>query len=389
MPAMSEVADIVMGQSPRGTACNRDGIGVPLLNGPTEFGQRSPNPAQWTTSPTRIANTDDILFCVRGSTTGRMNIADQEYCVGRGVAAIRGNDDIDTEFIRYAIIRRLPELLSLTAGSVFPNLSGDDIRGFRIPWPDRDIREFVVETLGTLDDKIGSNIRASGVVTSLLPHLFADLCPSTGEAIPLSEIATFRKGVSYRRADLQPSSTAMVTLKSFDRNGGYKLDGLKPYVGEFKVDQEILAGELAVAQTDLTQNAEVVGRVIRVPRPRHFQRLVGSLDLSIVRPKQDTEPEYLYSVLLADRFREHCRSRTSGTTVLHLSGDALPSYQVPVVEMEDQRKFSETARPLLQQREVLDQQSEVLQELRDVLMAELMTGRSNLEQARELVGGAV
>ena len=31
----------------------------------------------------------DLLICVRGSTTGRTNIAGFDACIGRGVAAIR------------------------------------------------------------------------------------------------------------------------------------------------------------------------------------------------------------------------------------------------------------------------------------------------------------
>src|SRR5437868_9574371 len=84
-----DVADIVMGTSPPGDSCNSTGIGEPLLNGPTEFGPHHPTPVQYTTAPRRFAETGDILFCVRGSTTGRMNWADRRYAIGRGIAAIR------------------------------------------------------------------------------------------------------------------------------------------------------------------------------------------------------------------------------------------------------------------------------------------------------------
>lgn len=80
---------IEMGQSPPGNSYNTEQKGVPLLNGPTEFGSTHPTPIQWTTSPTKICNKGDLLICVRGSTTGRMNWADQSYCIGRGLAAIR------------------------------------------------------------------------------------------------------------------------------------------------------------------------------------------------------------------------------------------------------------------------------------------------------------
>ncbi|WP_373485063.1 restriction endonuclease subunit S [Acetobacterium malicum] len=69
-----DIAEILMGQSPSGDSYNNDSIGIALLNGPTEFGSVHPTPIQWTTKPTKICTVDDILFCVRGSSTGRMNI---------------------------------------------------------------------------------------------------------------------------------------------------------------------------------------------------------------------------------------------------------------------------------------------------------------------------
>jgi type I restriction enzyme S subunit len=382
---IAQVAQVIMGQSPPGSACNRTGNGVPLLNGPTEFGDPSPIPAQWTTAPTRLAERGDLLFCVRGSTTGRTNVADQRYCVGRGIAALRGVDSIDTKFLRYTVLRMLPRLLALTSGSVFPNLSGDDIRGFAIPWPERSLRESVVRVVSLFEERIRSNVRAAATISAMAPLLFTKLCPSTGQTILLGDIATFRKGVSYRRADLQASDTAMVTLKSFDRAGGYRPEGLKPFVGEFKPEQEIFPGELAVAQTDLTQAADVVGRVIRVPTIPSFKRLVASLDVAIVRPLASVPNEYLYAVLLSDRFREHCRSWTSGTTVLHLASDALPDYLVPAVDTADQVAFADVVRPYLQERDVLDVESQILGEVRDLLLSELISENSNLAAMKKLV----
>ena len=47
---LSDIANIIMGQSPKGDTCNFDGIGKPLLNGPTEFGDFYPTAKQYTTN---------------------------------------------------------------------------------------------------------------------------------------------------------------------------------------------------------------------------------------------------------------------------------------------------------------------------------------------------
>ncbi|MDQ3555925.1 MAG: restriction endonuclease subunit S, partial [Gemmatimonadota bacterium] len=90
---LGSAAYIVMGQSPPGDAVSPEQIGLPLLNGPTEFGPHYPTPVQFTSDVRKKAVAGDILFCVRGSTTGRMNWADREYAIGRGIAAIRHKDD--------------------------------------------------------------------------------------------------------------------------------------------------------------------------------------------------------------------------------------------------------------------------------------------------------
>src|SRR6185312_15654414 len=86
--ALSSFLNIEMGQSPEAEFVNQKSTGFPLLNGPAEFTDRYPIPVQYTTNGKRFAEKSDILFCVRGSTTGRMNIADQKYAIGRGLAAI-------------------------------------------------------------------------------------------------------------------------------------------------------------------------------------------------------------------------------------------------------------------------------------------------------------
>ena len=97
---LADVAHVIMGQSPDGTTYNKNGVGVPLLNGPAEFGATTPIAVQWTTEPTKTATAGDILFCVRGNTLGRQNIADKEYVIGRGLAAIRARKDkADTDYI--------------------------------------------------------------------------------------------------------------------------------------------------------------------------------------------------------------------------------------------------------------------------------------------------
>lgn len=126
---LSEIADVIAGQSPAGEYYNEDGKGVPMLNGPTEFTELYPIPVQYTTKTTKLCEVGDILFTVRGSSTGRMNIADQQYCIGRGIAAIRNKEGSDIDFIYYTLITIAEKILAEARGSgtTFPNVNRGEL----------------------------------------------------------------------------------------------------------------------------------------------------------------------------------------------------------------------------------------------------------------------
>lgn len=194
---LGEVATVTMGQSPRGEDCNRTGVGVPLLNGPTEFGPRSPTPAQWTSDPRRMAAPGDVLFCVRGSTTGRMNVADQPYAIGRGVASIRAKGSAyDTLLLRHLLWLGLPRLLAVTTGSTFPNLSKSDLESFTFDWPDSRDRNSISQVLGVLDDKHEINQQLATCADELAHAEFTSAL-KLGETIQkLSNVADVTMGAS-------------------------------------------------------------------------------------------------------------------------------------------------------------------------------------------------
>ena len=169
---LGDVAAIVMGQSPPGHTVSPSN-GIPLLNGPTEFGQHHPTPVQFTNDSRKFAEAGDILFFVRGSTTGRMNWADQDYAIGRGVAAIRHKELPELQpFVRGAIELALADLLASATGSTFPNVSADQLAA--ISYPDMELQEqrAIAHVLGTLDDKIELNRRMNETLEAMAQALF-------------------------------------------------------------------------------------------------------------------------------------------------------------------------------------------------------------------------
>ena len=84
---LSDIAEITMGQSPDGKSYNENGIGTVFYQGRAEFGTRFPTRRLFTTEPKRMAKKFDTLMSVRAP-VGDTNIANEDCCIGRGLAAI-------------------------------------------------------------------------------------------------------------------------------------------------------------------------------------------------------------------------------------------------------------------------------------------------------------
>ncbi|EJM07338.1 restriction endonuclease S subunit [Pseudomonas sp. GM102] len=173
---LSDISTIVMGLSPKGDSYNDVGVGVPLINGPVEFGEYFPVRTKWTDSASRLSKTGDLIFCVRGSTTGRRVISDGEYCIGRGVCAIRSLHDAPT-FIYQTINFGLERLLAKTTGSVFPSLSAPDIKGLVVLSPPLDVVGAFEKIANPLLQKVQSDQRQIQTLIqlrdTLLPRLIS------------------------------------------------------------------------------------------------------------------------------------------------------------------------------------------------------------------------
>ena len=171
---LSDIADVIMGTSPPSSTYNDEAIGVALINGPVEYGERFPLRLKWTTAPVKKASDGDLIFCVRGSTTGRRVISDGIYGLGRGVCAIRGKA-ASQPFVNALVDFDLPRLLGGTTGSVFPSLSAPTIKGFGIVSPPLVFIRAYCEHSARLLEAANSGARESAKLATLRDYLLPRL----------------------------------------------------------------------------------------------------------------------------------------------------------------------------------------------------------------------
>ena len=129
---LSEVAEIIMGQSPDSNSYNNTEMGLPFYQGKTEFSDKYiGSPVTWCSSPCRIAEKNDILMSVRAP-VGDVNIATEKCCIGRGLASIRPLDGEST-FLFYALKLKKAEIASKGNGSTFKAINKETVHSITIP----------------------------------------------------------------------------------------------------------------------------------------------------------------------------------------------------------------------------------------------------------------
>lgn len=145
---LSDISTITMGQSPKSSAYNSEGFGLPFLQGKTTFGDKYPYFDTWTTEWNKEAHRGDILFTVRAP-VGDLNIATTTIAIGRGIAAIHPTK-VETTYLFYLLQANKHTFLSSSAGTIFDSINKDAIESIEINIHDEKAQRHIVNTISSL-----------------------------------------------------------------------------------------------------------------------------------------------------------------------------------------------------------------------------------------------
>jgi type I restriction enzyme S subunit len=309
----------------------------------------------------------------------------------------------------------------MNTDSAVPGLNRDNAHALEVTIPPLWMQKKIADFFGSLDDRItllretNSTLEAiaqalfkswfvdfepvrakaegrlpdgiDAAAASLFPDAFEErelgIVPRGWQITAVGDIAEVVKGKSYSSKDLAAAhTTALVTLKSFERGGGFRMDGFKPYTGAYKPSQVVNAGDLIVAYTDVTQAAELIGKPAIVFSVDEYDTLVASLDVGIVRPDiSKCGKQFLYGLFKTDSFQSHTFAHTSGTTVLHLSKEGVGTYTFALPPIELTRKFEEIASVIAKRNQINTDEIRTLCSLRDKLLPRLISGQLRIADA--------
>lgn len=325
---------------------------------------------------------------------------------------------LEPEYLKYVLLAENDSLLRFASGTTHQTIYYPEAKAFHALLPPLDEQRAVVRVLGTLDDKIELNRKMTGTLEAMARALFkswfvdfdpvrakaagrapsgmdagtaelfpSELVESESKSLPkewrygsIGEFVELQRGTTYKSALKDLPGPVLLGLGSIQRNGGFRDDKLSTYGGDSPERLLVYPGEIFASLKDVTQSADLLGAVARVPRHVADGRLTqdtvklqltGTIDIG----------EVLYRTLLTDEYREYCRQHATGTTNLGLSRDDLLSYPIVVAAAPVLDAFNRSIRSLSSRAEFAVMESRTLVRIRDELLPRLLSGELSVAHA--------
>lgn len=401
---LKDIAVIKMGQSPKGDTYNNLNNGMPFLQGRKNFGIKSPFIDTWTTNPLKIAKKNSILMSVRAP-VGDINIANQEICIGRGLCSIEMKNK-NNKYLYYLLLNNIDNVLQKSTGTVFDSINKNDLENLEINVHTEKEQLKISKILYDIDLKIEVNNKINDNMSDIsneiykrwfidfeFPNKFGQPYKSSGGKMIDSDIGkipedckierlgkfiNIYRGLSYKGKFLSNQGVPMINLGNIMPNGVFRLEKNKYYIGDFKDKVTTKVGEIVIANTDMTQNREVLGTPVIIPPIYNDEKIIFSHHIyginNLKLPKM-----FVFYTLLTDKYRGIVEGGATGTTVLSLPKEIIEEYKVAIPSEESIELFDKTINEMQKRKENVIKENIVLEKLRNILLPKLMNGEINLE----------
>lgn len=365
--------------------------GVPVISvgevgyGSISLSQRTKRVGPEVTSrlPEYLLEAGDIVFGRKGAVDRSAWVRPHEhgYFLGSDGIRLRFGEGIDSRFMAYQLgtPRVRNWLLQHAVGTTLASLNEPTLKAVPIEVPPIAVQRTIAATLGALDDKIESNVRAVSLQRDLAIALLNE---AATQEFQLRDVAEIRKGISYKGEGLTApgAGVPMVNMGSAENFGWLKRSGMKYYSGDYKPRHVAPAESLLITGVEQTWKNEIIGWPLLVPPDMgsvlftHHMLLVAFSD----------DCEWMRLPVWAQLFTASCRAALEaliyGTTVATLPVAELGSLRVRAPS-EDSPAIPAAA-ALLKRSWQLELESNSLAALRDTLLPELLAGHLSVEGTR-------
>ncbi|MFZ8805950.1 MAG: restriction endonuclease subunit S [Candidatus Calescibacterium sp.] len=362
----------------------------------TELGRKNSN-ARKIYSPGTL-----ILALYASPTAGRVAILKTYSTINQALAAIEGENNM---FLFFSLIANRERLLLSASGAAQQNLNLKLVKDFEIPYPPLPEQSRIATVLSWFDDLIEIKKRQNEILEktamAIFKSWFIDFEPfkdeefifneELGKEIPkgwevkkIGELAELTNGISYKGDEKyeEPIDDGMIfiTLNNILRGGGFKTEYSWIKSERIKEHQTLNEEDLIIANTDMTQEAKVIGSPAIVVFPSDYKgKGVYSHHITKITPKRGELKFFLYSYLKISQ-NENATFST-GTNVLGLDIDNFKRNKIIILPPSHILQFFHSLVEPLFQKIILNQkQIMTLRKIRDTLLPLLVFGKLRVEE---------
>ena len=177
---LTETAPIIMGQSPDSKNYTDNPNDYILVQGNADMKNGRVFPRVWTTQVTKLAEKGDLILSVRAP-VGDIGKTDYTVVLGRGVAAIKGNDFL---FYLLSKMKQSNYWARFSTGSTFESINSGDIRSAEIMIPSPEEQSAIGSLFRTLDDLLANYKDNLANYQSLKATMLSKMFPKAGHKVP-------------------------------------------------------------------------------------------------------------------------------------------------------------------------------------------------------------
>lgn len=333
----------------------------------------------------------------------------EDYVVSTKLMVLRNiTDDVDTKYIYYFLtyegtINYLQMRAENRIGS-FPQITFDILKPINISLPRLEEQKKIVKIISSIDKKIELNNKINKELESMAKTLydywfvqfdFPDVhgkpykssggkmvynhelkreIPEGWEVDELKNLISIERGISYKSSDITDMGIPMVNLNSFYLDGTYKPEGIKYFNSAYNNNKIVKAGDLIIATTDVTRNADIIGKATLIP-DIYNSDIILSCDIAKINCKDSLNKYFLEKLFNSDFYHNYIKGFASGTLVLHLNTNGIDWYKTFIPPNNLLNKFSNILAPIQRKKELITLENQELAKLRDWLLPMLMNGQ--------------
>lgn len=390
---------VTMGQSPKSEFYNKEGIGIPFLQGNRTFGEKYPYIDTYCSEPKRIAQTGDVLMSVRAP-VGDVNIATEEICIGRGLCSLRMKNG-NNEYLYYLLKSFNKYIVNQESGTVFGSINKKQIENLELPFPNDNEQKRISDLLSTLDNKIYLNTKITQTLEKIaqliFKHWFIDfefpnengepykssggkfkeseigMIPVNWKLRSLDEIANYQNGLAMQKYRPENDEKSLPVVKIKELNKGFTDETSDRCRND--IDEKVIIND-----------GDVIFSWSGTLLVKIWLGGKAGLNQHLFKVTSKKYPKWFYYYWTKHHLPEFIRIAEDKTTTMgHIKRTHLKEAKVVLPDDSLLNKFTLTFEPLVEKIIQLGIEKRTLIYLRDSLLPKLMSGEIRIPEAEQEV----